>query len=479
MSAHPDDQVSTREKVLVIGAGPAGLAAAAALQAVGLPFDLVDSRSHVGGIWSGADDTPVWDAMTPVSSKDMMQFEDLLMPASFPAFPSPEELSKYLRAYAARHRLTERFHPGTTVRRATPFEPGVWQVEMSDGQICVYRAVIAATGMASRPHLPSWARDRRLGERVELMHASDWRGPEGLEGRTVLVVGSGQSAADIAVDASSRALEVRWSMRTGHWVVPRTIAGTPGDVAASREPALLGPLNRKVAETLVRRTMGDTEKLGLPAPEAPLLEDRVIVSDDVLARIREGRIAPCADVESLADDGTVRLVDGATWKPTVIVLATGYEDGTGAIADQAFPRTAAGAPDLFLGAFPRGRDDLVVLGQVRVAGGIWPVLAQQADVAALFLRAADDGDPAAEQFRRVRRGADASVPLRRPSASHGTGLKGRLADGLERLQGTARRTAAPVPVTEPGQLPFADREDLMARLRTVRSLFETDPTPRD
>lgn len=476
MSLQHDDSVPTREKVLVIGAGPAGLAAGAALQAVGLPFDLVDGAQHVGGIWSGAPGAPVWEGMTPISSKDMMQFEDLLMPASFPAYPSPEQLTKYLRAYAARHELTDHFRPGIVVRRATPFEDGVWQVETSDGRIEVYRAVIAATGTSSRPHLPAWARERSV-TGTEIIHARDWTGPEGLEGRTVLVVGSGQSAADIAVDASSRALEVRWSVRSGHWIVPRTIAGTPGDVAASREPALLGGLNRRIAETVVRRTAGDPTAVGLPRPEVPLLEDRVIVSDDVIPRLRAGRITPVGDVRSLAEDGTVELADGSTWSPSVIVLATGYEDGTDAIPEEVVPHSATGAPDLFLGAFPRGRDDLAVLGQVRVAGGIWPVLAQQADIAALVLRAALDGDPALEEFRRLRRGADESVPTR-PAAEHGEGLRGRLAEGIDRLQGTARRTAAPRPVREEGQLPFVDREDLLGRLRTVRSLFDEDRAAR-
>ncbi len=471
MSDHRDASVPTREKVLVIGAGPAGLAAAAALRAVGLPFDLVDAGQDVGGIWNGEDGSPVWEGMRPLSSKERTQFEDLLMPASFPAFPSAEQFTKYLRAYAARHQLTEHFQPGTTVRRAVPFDDGVWQVELSNGQIGVYRAVIAATGTSSRPHLPAWARGRELTGDVRLVHSRDWRGPEGLEGRSVLVVGSGQSAADIAVDAASRALEVRWSVRTGHWVVPRTIAGTPGDVAASREPAVLGALNEKVAETVVRRVAGDPAAVGLPRPAAPLLEDRVIVSDDVIGRIREGRIAPMPDVASLDDDGTLVFADGRAWAPSVVVLATGYEDGVDALGEDLVPRTASGAPDLFLGAFPRGRDDLAVLGQVRVTGGIWPVLAQQADLAALFLRAALGGDEAAERFRRLRRGSDDAVPVR-PVPGRPDGWRGRIVERLDQVQGAARRRAAPHRVTEPGQLPFADREDLLARLRTVRCLFD-------
>lgn len=462
--------VPSREKVLVIGAGPAGLAAGAALKAVGIPFDIADAHHDVGGIWSGAADAPVWPGMRPISSREGTQFEDLVMPASFPAFPSPEQLSKYLRAYAARHDLTEHFLPGTTVRSAVPFEDFVWQVELSSGVVSVYRAVIVATGTSARPHLPAWAQGAApAGTRI--IHARDWAGAEGLEGRTVLVVGSGQSAADIAVDAAARALEVRWSVRTGHWIVPRTIAGTPGDVAAAREPALLGALNVKIAEAVVRRTAGSPQSVGLPAPAAPLLEDRVIVSDDVIPRIREGRIRPVADVASLREDGTVELVDGTDWNPSVIVLATGYESGVDDLLHGIVPTTDSGAPDLFLGAFPRGRDDLAVLGQVRVAGGIWPLLAQQADVTALFWRAVLDGAPAAEDFRRARRGSDSAVPVQHAPRRDGS-VRGRLAAGMDRLQDATRRSASPRRVDESGQLPFADREDLMARLRSVRALLE-------
>ena len=81
------DQVPTREKVLVIGAGPAGLAAAAALTALEVPFDLVDRAKDVGGIWNlEREDSPVWPALEMVSSREHTQYEDMLQPVSFPEF---------------------------------------------------------------------------------------------------------------------------------------------------------------------------------------------------------------------------------------------------------------------------------------------------------------------------------------------------------------------------------------------------------
>ncbi|MDO5662056.1 MAG: NAD(P)-binding domain-containing protein [Brachybacterium sp.] len=466
--------VPTREKVLIVGAGPAGLAAAASLRALDVPFDLVDRAQDVGGIWNATDPhSATWPAMRPISSKEMTQFPDLVMPVSFPAFPSVEEIGKYLRAYAAHHRLTRHFEPGVEVRRAVPFEEGVWQVELSNGQIRVYRALVLAPGITSRPHLPAWAEGLQGGS-VRLIHSRDWEGSRGLEGKRVLVVGSGQSAADIAVDAASRALEVHWSARSGHWVVPRQVGPVPGDVAAAREPAILGRLNEKVADAVIGRLEGNPADVGLPTPETSVLEDTVIVSDDVLARVREGRVTPAAQLRDVQPDGQVTLEDGSTVMADVIVAATGYEGGIPFLDDDALPRTSAGTPDLFLGAFPRHRDDLVVMGQMRLAGGIFPILAQQADIAAYFLDAVRRGSRSAEDFRRLRTGSDESVATRTAGSTRvaGGGLRERLAQQVDKLQAATRRSPRPRRLSEEGLLPFLDRADLSARLHAARTVFE-------
>ena len=463
------DPVPTREKVLVVGAGPAGLAAAAALQALEVPFDLVDSARDVGGIWNEQrEDSPVWPAMEMISSRTFTQYEDMLQPVSFPEFLRPAQMAKYLRAYAARHRLTNHFRPGVSVRSAQPFDEGVWQIELSTGEIGIYRAVIAAHGTSNQPHLPAWADD--IPASVRSLHASAWEGSDGLEGQRVLVVGSGQSAADIAVDAARRALEVRWSVRTGHWVVPRRIGGVPGDVAAAREPKVLGALNAKIADAVISRTAGDPAAVGLPAPTLPVTEDQVIISDTLLDRVADGRVTPVQDVQSVEADGTVRFVDGSFYRPDLIVLATGYELGADYLAEDAVPLTAGGAPDLFLGAFPRSRNDLVILGQVTVTGGILPVLVEQADIAAYLMRAVIDGSEHVAEFERVRSGSDASVDALAPQ-QHASGLRGRLEALLSSAAPAPKRLPASARAQDPGTVPFADRDELLGRLRSVRRIF--------
>ena len=169
------------------------------------------------------------------------------------------------------------------------------------------------------------------------------------------------------------------------------------------------------------------------------------------------------------EDGRPVLVDLGAVAPDLIILATGYESGTGPVPEGVVPRTADGDLDLFLGAFPRGRDDLVLLGQQRVTGGGLPVLVEQADLAAYLMRSRLRGGAAIESFRRLRAGSDSAVPT---APSTESGLRGRI--GAPPRRGARRGGSAPQPArasTGERLVPFTDRDQLLARLRTVRSLF--------
>lgn len=457
-------EIPTSEQVLVVGAGPAGLAAAAALKTLDVPFTMIDGAKHVGGIWDPErEDSPVWPSLEMISSKAYTEYEDMLQPVSFPQHLTATHMAKYLRAYAAKNELTDHFMPRTTVRRATSYGEGRWQVELSNGQIGVWRAIVVATGTSQIPHLPDWAED--IEGDITVLHSSRWPGASAadIDGKKVLVVGSGQSAADIAVDAARRAHEVRWSARSGHWVVPRSIGPVAGDVAAAQRPAILGGLNHKIAEKVITAVAGNPAEYGLPAPTAPVTEDRVIVSDDVLERIAEGRITPMSDV-SHVENGTVHFRNGGTFTPDVIVLATGYRPGIDWLPVEAVPTTTAGTLDLFLNTFPRTRDDLVLLGQVHVSGGVLPLLVEQADVAAFFLRAVMDDSPAAEAFRRLRAGSDSAIT---PVSSEQTS---RLSRRVKRLV-PPKAPVASAPARTVGGFTVVDRDLVVGRLRALRALF--------
>ncbi|WP_058234552.1 flavin-containing monooxygenase [Devriesea agamarum] len=496
MACAHDDEVPTCDKVLVIGAGPAGLAAAAALQELDVPFDLVDRSRDVGGVWNPDDPhSPSWPGLRAVSSVSTTQFDDLLMPASFPAFPTAEDMAKYLRAYTAHHGLSVHFRGGVTVRSATPFGQGRWQVELSTGEVVIYRALVSAHGISQRAALPDWAPPRTRTSRspghfeptvrhsvlegeplppVEVLHSSAWAGAESVAHRSVLVVGSGQSAADIAVEAAGTAREVRLAMREGHWVVPRRIGPLPGDMLAEQEPALLGQLNARVAESVVTRMVGTPQAFGLPAPQRSLLSDTVIVSDDLLDLIRSGAITPTGEALAMAQDGTVTFTPPpssrpgvtsveTTWRPDIVVFATGYRPGCDHLDDDLLPHGADGSWDLFLGAFPRVRDDLVVLGQIQVSGGTFPIVREQARIAARILRSYLDTGHLPEAFRQARASGVPSTligPATQRLPEGPRQVVGRFFGALraKSLGAQAQSTTQP-----------SDRTHLLGQLRTLRA----------
>lgn len=463
----------TRGSVLVIGAGPSGLAAAAALSSLGVEFDLVDAQNHVGGVWNVAnEDAPTWPSMKLATSKSHTQFEDLRMPVGFPSFPSTDEYATYLRAYASHHGLTEHFEPNKAVRSARSFGEGQWEVDFSSGEVRPYAGIIAAHGVSQRPFLPPlWHEARESG--VRTIHSKNYLGAEETSEKNVLVIGGNQEAADIAVELAKANRRVALHPTEAHWVVPRTWGPFAGDSLARLEPTFLGrTFNDTVAEKLLERGIGRPENVGLPKPEVSVMEDEPIVSDSLLKLVNERRI------EVLQDGAHLPLT-----RFDLIVFATGYEPGV----DYLEP---AYTSDLFLGAFPRSRRDLAVLGQVRVLGGVTPILTQQADIAAYAMKELLDelesgsASPALARFEKLKSRADADVRRTAPKQS-GAGIRGAVSGVASRVR-TAMRSSriaedSPwatqnaldlLPEDQPIRLPLTDRERLLARLTTARAIFE-------
>lgn len=419
---------NTRAEVLIIGAGPAGLAAAAALKAMQIPFDLVDSQNHVGGVWNVAnDDAPSWPSKLLTSSKENTQFPDLRMPVSFPAFPSTDEYATYLRAYASHHGLVEDFEPNMRVVRLRSFGTASWEVEFANGEIRAYSVVISAHGISNHAFVPAELFIQFKDAGVKTMHSKNFPGAEFVEEQNVLVVGSGQCAADVATELADGSRNVALLAHEGHWVVPRQVGPFAADQLAFSTPSLLSPkLKHKIATTLVDKLNGKPQQLGLPTPQVDLLDDEPIVSDSFLQLIQQRKIHVIKDAGRLPFESY-----------DLVVFATGYEPG----ADYLQPELSE---DLYLGAFPRDRHDLIVLGQVRVAGAVTPVLVEQADIAAYAVKALLNDEPELSIFAALKSSG------RNPKALESTVLSDDQAL----------------------QLPLTDRNELLRHLKNARSIFE-------
>jgi cation diffusion facilitator CzcD-associated flavoprotein CzcO len=386
------------DRVGVVGAGPGGLAAAAALKRRGLPFDIVDPGAGPGGIWDiGRGETPMYDSAHFISSKTLSGFRGFPMPADYPDYPRHDRILDYVRAYARHHDLERHATFGVRVTRAAP-EEGGWAVELDSGERRRYRELCVATGASWHPHLPA---PPGVFE-GEAYHAFHYRSPDAFRGRRVLVVGGGNSGCDIACDAAVAAERAFISLRRGYHFVPKYVFGRPADVFAHGGPALPPWLEERVFGFLIDKLLvGDVARLGLPKPDHPILASHPIMNTQILHHVGHGDLTVVPDVRELRPRSVV-FADGREEEVDLIVWATGYERVYPFLD---LPGTSGGEPpDLYLNVFHRERPDLSVVGLFETDGGAYGLLSLQGELIAGYAEARARGRDTAE-FDALRQGA--------------------------------------------------------------------------
>lgn len=348
-----EQQVGT----VVIGAGPAGLATAQALARRGAPFVVLEKGEAVGTAWRER-----YHRLHLHTAKRFSNLPGLAFPAHVPAYPSREQVIEYLTAYAVRFDLRPRF--GCEVQRVERDPSGDgWRTRTGQGDFRS-SSVVVATGLNGVPVVPRWpGMDEYQGE---LLHSAAYREPGRWTGRRVLVVGSGNSGAEIALDLVENGARVELCVRGKVHVMKRDTLGLPNPVPS----ILLSSLPRAVADGIARRTlrftMGDLSRWGLAAPERGPFHDiaetgRIPLIDiGTVARIKNGDIVVRKGIERFDRDG-VTFVDGRRERYHAVVLATGFHsalerflDGADELIDPRGRRRASGIevrPGLFLIGF--------------------------------------------------------------------------------------------------------------------------------
>jgi putative flavoprotein involved in K+ transport len=309
-------------EVLVVGAGPAGLAVAACLNRRGIAASVLDRGEAVGDSWRHR-----YDRLHLHTPRIQSALPGMRVPAGFGRWVSKDDMAEYLRRYARHHGVTPHF--GTEVHRLER-DGHEWRALTSEGDATA-RHVVIATGYSCSPVRPDWpGRETFDGE---VAHASEYRNPAAYAGRDVLVVGAGNTGAEIAADlAENGAARVRLSVRTAPNIVPRQIGPVSTTMMAipmEYSPAwLVDPVTR----LLQRWTLGDLTRYGMPAAGAGLVAQAratgVTPTIDVglVRALRAGRVSPVAAVHRFEGPEVV-LVDGSRFSPDAVIAATGYTTG--------------------------------------------------------------------------------------------------------------------------------------------------------
>lgn len=307
---------------IVIGAGPAGLAVGAVLRRGNVPFVMLERRERVGESWHRH-----YDRLHLHTPKSHSALPFRAFPRTYPRYPSREQVVEYLDDYARAFELEPEF--GRDVQRCTRGADGMWDVATNAGH---YRArrVVVATGYNRLPNRPRWPGQETFPGPI--IHSCEYTNGAAFRGNRVLVVGFGNSGAEIALDLAENGADCAVAVRGAVNVVPRDLFGVPVTILSLAFRAL-SPRAADAMTTLTRRlAIGNLADAGLvPSDVGPLqqiAERRRIPVIDVgtLARIRSGDINVRKGVESF--DGTeVRFVDGTRERFDAVVLATGFTTG--------------------------------------------------------------------------------------------------------------------------------------------------------
>lgn len=320
------------EKVCVIGAGSSGIAACQVLNARRIPFECFEKGSEVGGNWRYENDNGMSSAYRSLhinTSRRMMAYKTFPMPESYPDYPSHFQIAAYFDDYVDHFGLREKIRFRTEVVAVKPVE-GEWEVTVADAdgnrEAHSYRAVLVANGHHWDPRWPEPAFPGSEDFEGEQLHVHHYREPEVLRDKRVLVLGIGNSATDIAVEASRIADKTFLAMRRGAYVMPKYMNGKPTDEAAS--PILTRmPLwfQRFVLERMVGLTAGDMTAYGLPQPDHKLLEAHPTVSAELLSRLGHGDILVKPNIDRFSGGRRVRFADGSEEEIDLVVYCTGYK----------------------------------------------------------------------------------------------------------------------------------------------------------
>ncbi len=378
----------------IIGAGPAGLCAAIALKARGIPFEIVDAGHGVGGIWDiDRPETPMYEAAHFISSRSQSGFPGFPMPDDYPDYPRHDQILRYIRAYADHHGLTDRVETRTVVTRASPAGDR-WQVALASGESREWSGVIVATGTTWHPNLP---RVPGTFDGAQL-HAFSFRSPEIFRGKRVLIVGGGNSGADIACEAARHASKAFISLRRGYHFVPKYIFGQPADVFAHAGPPLPTWLEEKVFGFLINRILvGDLSRYGLPRPDHAILRSHPIMNTQVLHYLGHGDLAYRPDVAELRGSH-VRFVDGREEAIDLIVWATGYRRRFPFLEDAGGDQKL----DLYLELFHRAQRTLAFMGLFETDGAAYELFGLQGELVAAYFDAQRTNPDAAARFDAAR-----------------------------------------------------------------------------
>jgi putative flavoprotein involved in K+ transport len=308
--------------VVIIGAGSAGLATAALLRERGIGPLVLEAGEVPGAAWRTR-----YDRLRLHTPRLLSGLPGLRIPRRYGRWVARDDLIEYFHAYVAHHRLDVRTN--TRVEQIVR-DDGGWRLDTPNGPLHA-RSVVVATGYNGAPFIPDWP--GRHDFSGELIHSAEYVSPQPYRGRDVLVVGAGNSGAEIAHDLiDGGAARSRLSVRTPPQIVRRATAGIPAQLIGMAIKHLPPHWVDPISITQRKLSIPDLSAQGLPRPETGVRSAFLatgttpILDVGIVDAVKRGRVEVVAAVEALDGDDVV-LADGSRIRPDVVIAATGFRAG--------------------------------------------------------------------------------------------------------------------------------------------------------
>jgi cation diffusion facilitator CzcD-associated flavoprotein CzcO len=305
--------------VVVIGAGPAGLAVGACLRKVGVDFIILEKGEQVGAAWRRHYQRLHLHTIKRLSSLPFRPFD-----RNYPRYLTRAQMVRYLESYAVHFDIEPRF--GQTVRSVRR-DANAWIVESASSSFHA-DSVVIASGMNADPVMPDFSGRQNFKGRV--VHSAEYVNSAPFRRQRVLVVGMGNTGAEIALDLLEGGAEPTISVRNGVHIVPRDLFGIPIQVVAIAATSGLPP---RVTDTIIPFifdfALGNLSKFGIKRPKQGILEQAAksrkipVLDVGTAKKISEGAIKVMPGISTMTDDGVI-FTNGEKRLFDTIIFATGY-----------------------------------------------------------------------------------------------------------------------------------------------------------
>ncbi|MDX3224998.1 NAD(P)-binding domain-containing protein [Streptomyces sp. ME19-01-6] len=374
-------------RVCIIGAGSSGIASCQVLNSRGISFDCFEAGSGVGGNWRYMNDNGMSSAYRSLhinSSRQSMEYATFPMPDHLPPYVNHEQAAQYFDDYVDHFGFRESIQFRTEVTRVEKGPAGSWNVttrhrDTGEELTGRYDAVLVANGHHWNPRMPDPAFPGADTFKGTQLHSHDYRTPDLLAGKRVVVLGIGNSASDIAVEGSQVAERMFLAMRRGVHIVPKFVFGVPVDHLTLSWASVVLPLRAQqlILGTALRLARGRPTRYGLQKPDHRILAAHPTASDSLLSKLGHGDLTVKPNIVRL-DHDKVHFADGSVEEVDVVVYATGYK-----ISFPFFDSDLVDAEDNWISLYrrvvPPQHPGLYFIGLVQPIGAIMPLAEAQSE----------------------------------------------------------------------------------------------------